>query len=268
MTRRAAILTPAAGLLAAQRRMRGRGMVLRIDSASKSAVVSHGSFPVNMQPMTMTFRVPRAADFALLSPGVQIRFDLVVDREASHIERIEVVAEATSDFAIETPKDLLTIGARVPDFTLADHRGRRTSLSEFGGSVVAVNFLYTRCPLPDVCPRLAYTFARLQRRFNGRPVGFLSITIDPEYDNPERLAAYAKIWKARDDVWRFLTGGWDEILSIARRFGMTYWAEDGQIAHTTKTAVVARNGTLAAVVEGSRYVVGELGDLIEQELQR
>lgn len=248
--------------------MRGRGMVLRIDRAARTAVVSHGSFPGYMSAMTMTFRVPRDADFALLSPGAQIRFDLVVDRAASHIERIEVIAEATSDFAIATPKDLLVPGALVPDFTLADHRGRRTSLAEFRGNAVAVNFLYTRCPLPDVCPRLAYTFARLQQRFDRRPVRFLSITIDPEHDTPDRLAAYAKIWKARDEVWRFLTGEWDEILSIARRFGMTYWAEDGQIAHTTKTAVVARNGTLAAVVEGSRYVVGELGDLIEQELKR
>ena len=243
---------------------RGRGMVLRVDRVKRTAIVSHGAIDGYMDAMVMEFSVPREADLAKLAPGTQIRFDA----DGASIERIEVIAESTGELKLSPPANELAIGARVPDFTLRDHLGRSTSLKEFAGNVVAINFLYTRCPLPDVCPRLAYTFARLQQRFDGKPVRFLSISIDPEYDTVERLAAYAKIWKARDRVWRLLTGTWDEIRATGGYFGMIYWAEEGQMVHTSRTAIIARDGRLAAVVQGSRYVAGELGDLIEQELRR
>ena len=68
-------------------------------------------------------------------------------------------------------------------------------LADFRGKVVAVDFIYTRCPLPDVCPRLAANFAALQRRFRdrlGSELMLLSVTVDPEYDTPAVLADYAK----------------------------------------------------------------------------
>src|SRR6185436_9646649 len=122
-------------------------------------------------------------------------------------------------------------------------------------------FIYTRCPLPEVCPRLSANFARLQRRFEthlGRDLVLLSITLDPGYDTSATLLEYAKIWKARPEGWRFLTGPQPEIEALAQRFGMSFWAEDGAITHNSRTAVLSRTGRLAAVVDGSSYQVGQL----------
>src|SRR5207247_989594 len=105
--------------------------------------------------------------------------------------------------------DQVAIGASMPDFVLTDQLHRRVRLSDFRGKVVAVDFIYTRCPLPDVCPRLSANFARLQRRFGekiGAELALLSITIDPQYDTPDVLLRYAKIWNAGPEGWRFLTG--------------------------------------------------------------
>jgi len=102
----------------------------------------------------------------------------------------------------------------MPDFTLTDQLNRPVRLSDFQGKVVAVDFIYTRCPLPDVCPRLSANFARLQTRFReriGRELVLLSITIDPQYDTPGELLKYAKIWNAEEQGWRFLTGADGEI---------------------------------------------------------
>ena len=74
---------------------------------------------------------------------------------------------------------------------------------------MAINFIYTRCPLPDVCPRLSANFATLQRRFRdplNRDLVLLSVTVDPDYDTPPVLADYARRWAADLSVWRFLTG--------------------------------------------------------------
>src|SRR5262249_51220814 len=153
------------------------------------------------------------------------------------------------------------IGAGVPDFELIDQSGAPLRLRDLDGKIVAVDFIYTRCPLPDVCPRLSANFAQLQRRFAGRmgtDLVLLSITIDPQYDTPEVLAKYAKIWGAKLAGWRFLTGSAEEVQRVAARLGMTYWPEEGLLTHTSQTAVIGRDRTLRAIVEGSSYTAGQL----------
>jgi protein SCO1/2 len=130
-----------------------------------------------------------------------------------------------------------------------------------------LNFLYTRCPLPEVCPRLAAGFARLQRRFRPSEMMLLSITLDPKHDTPAVLAGYGRIWKANPEGWRFLTGADGKIRDIAEHFGMIYWPEDGALTHTSRTAVIRRDGTLAASIEGAQFPLPQLIDLVAMEME-
>ena len=251
-------------------------MVLRVNPERRSVTVSHRDIAGYMPAMAMPFAVPHAKDLSGLTPGARIHFELVVGRHGSYMRRIRVTRGATeglgddgNELRLVRPGGTLSPGTRVPDFLLTDQLGRNVHLSDFRGQVVAVNFIYTRCPLPDVCPRLSANFARLQRRFRerlGRGLVLLSISIDPQHDTPEVLQGYGKIWGANPEGWRFLTGGTREIRQVAERFGMVYWAEEGMLAHTSDTGVIARDGRLAAIVEGSTYAVSQLGDLIAQEL--
>jgi protein SCO1/2 len=133
--------------------------------------------------------------------------------------------------------------------------------------VVAVNFIYTRCPLPDVCPRLSASFATLQKRFAdrlGRDLVLLSVTVDPDYDTPAVLAEYARRWGADDRGWRFLTG---DVARVAAQLGEVYWADEGTIGHNSVTSIVGRDGRLAAAVDGSSWRVDQLASLIAHELE-
>jgi protein SCO1/2 len=96
----------------------------------------------------------------------------------------------------------------------------------------------------------------------GTGLVLLSITIDPQYDTVEVLAEYARIWRANAEGWRMLTGSREHIGEVASRFGLVYWPEEGAITHTSTTGVIARNGRLAALIEGSSYDPMQLGDLI------
>jgi protein SCO1/2 len=253
-------------------------MVLRADPAARRVIISHRDIPGFMRAMAMEFEVRDPRELEGLAPGAQIDFELVAGKGGSYIRgvrRREVTADGVPDsdgrrFRLQTPAESVAVGAAPPDFALIDQNARPVRLSDFRGKVVAVNFIYTRCPLPDVCPRLSANFARLQGRFAARipkDLVLLSITIDPEHDTPEELRRYATIWKARPEGWRFLTGSYDDIRAVAARFGMNYWAEEGLITHTSRTAIVSRGGRLAGVVEGSRFMLPQLGDLIEKELE-
>jgi len=214
-----------------------------------------------------------------LQPGARIDCQLVVRKGRSFLEKIHVrqgapdgVVEDQGDrIVLPEPPEKVHVGEVLPDFSLTDQHGARVTLSELRGQVVAVNFIYTRCPLPDACPRLSATFARVQRRFAPRlakDLMLLSVTIDPEHDTPAVLAKYGKIWNTRAEGWRFLTGSTEEVQSVAGRFGMNYWSEEGLITHTSMTGVISRDGRLMAVVEGSSYRAEELGDLIEKEMEK
>jgi protein SCO1/2 len=237
------------------------GIVVAMDPAARTILVSHRPIPKYMGAMTMPFRVANASELQSLHPGVRVEFELVVSRNSSIARNIRKMA--VPDVEIPAPKEKLRIGEMVPDFQLVDQLGRPVRFSEFRGRVVAINFVYTRCPLPDVCPRLAANFALLQRQFSGQDLVLLSVTVDPEYDTPAVLAEYARRWAANYSIWRFLTG---DVARVAAEFGEVYWSDEGSIGHNSTTSIAGRDGRLAAIVEGSSYRVDQLRDLIARQL--
>jgi protein SCO1 len=238
------------------------GLVVAVDPPSFT--VAHRPIPGYMQAMTMDFRAASNRDVESLRPGMRVRFEL-----RDNVARdIKVLPADEKDMPV--PARQPVIGEAAPDFKLTDQLGREVTLRSFRGKLIALNFLYTRCPMPEVCPRLAANFATIQRRFGdkmGRDLMLLSITIDPQWDTPQVLAAYAKLWRAREDVWRFLTGSTEAVRRAATDWGLVYWPEEGAIVHTSRTALIGRDGKLLAVVEGSSFRTDQLVALIRRHLE-
>jgi len=108
---------------------------------------------------------------------------------------------------------------QVPSFQMVDQEGRAVTEADMTGRVHLVGFIYTSCP--DVCPaitaQMAGMQAQLARAGLSDRVHLLSITVDPEYDTPERLAAYAKVYGANTATWRFLTGRPNHVRSVVEQ---------------------------------------------------
>jgi protein SCO1/2 len=278
------LLASVPGVAFGQARHAMRGMVLSVDASRKTVVVSHESVPNLMPAMTMPFAVRNQRELAGLVPGAIVSFSLVLSSESGHIQDVRVVRYESVENDPLTARRLrllqhitgtsatpLAVGQTVPDFTLTDQSGTRVSLSQFRGKVVAINFVYTSCVLPQFCYRLANQFSVVQKRFQarmGRDLGLLTVTFDPARDTPERMAEYARQWSADRSAWRFLTGGVDDVKEVCRRFGVDAFADEGLISHTTRTVVIDRRGALAASIEGNRHTATQLGDLLAAVLNR
>ena len=240
------------------------GVVVACDPATRTMLVSHRAIGKYMPAMMMPFRVEDAAELAGLYPGARVRFELVVAGGRSFARNVS--RAGGGDVEIPPPRERLRIDEPVADVELTDQHGRTVRLSDLRGKVLAVNFIYTRCPLPDVCPRLSAGFAALARRFQkelGNSLVLVSVTVDPDYDTPAVLADYAKRWAAPPG-WRFLTG---DVSALAAQLGEVYWTGEGTIGHNSTTSVIGRDGRLAAVLEGSGYRVDQLAHLIERALE-
>jgi protein SCO1 len=236
------------------------GIVVAVDAASRTLLVSHREIARYMPAMMMPFRAESAADLTALHPGMRIAFDLDVGKDSSIARRIRPAGGP--DELIPAPPEKLAIGEPLPPFQLTDQQGNSLHLADLRGKVVAIDFIYTRCPLPDVCPRLSANFAMLQRRF-GAQITLLSVTVDPEFDTPTVLADYARRWAAGPE-WRFATGN---VAPLAAALGEVYWAGEGSIGHNSTTSIISRDGRLAAQVEGSNYRPDQLAHLIARQLE-
>jgi protein SCO1/2 len=221
-----------------------------------------------MDAMAMPFDLKGDARTAKLTPGDRVRFRLSIKSGRSWVDRVEVISAAAVDAGLQdTPAApiLVPVGTAMPDFDLVDQSDAAISLSSLKGKVVAVTFIYSRCPLPDYCPRMVENFRAIRQRFAdrmNRDLVFLTISFDPRYDTPAVLTEYAASRRAGGPGWHFLTGDPAKIERVCHAFGIEYFAEEGLITHTLETAVIDRSGRLAATIEGKDFTPRQLGDLV------
>jgi protein SCO1 len=99
-----------------------------------------------------------------------------------------------------------TLGT-LPDFALTDQTGHPFGTPDLRGKVWVADFIFTNCA--GSCPLLSQKMAEVARRARhlGPDFHLVSLTVDPERDTPERLAAYAAGYGANPRKWSFLTGG-------------------------------------------------------------
>jgi protein SCO1/2 len=254
------------------------GMVVAVDSPGRTFVASIEKIPGFMEAMTMSFEVLHAKELTGVVPGAIIEFTLVVAKNSSYAESIRIRRyqgleqdplsarrlSLLKEIATGRATKALAVGASVPDFSLTDHKHRRIALSQLRGKVVAINFMYTTCQLPDFCLRVVNHFGVLQKRFKeqlGRELILLTITFDPARDVPDVLDRYAAQWKPDPNTWRFLTGTVPDVHRVLEMFGVSAFPNEGLMDHSLHTVFIDRNGKLVANIEGNQYSSDQLVDL-------
>ena len=283
--RLAALLLLAANPALAAKEYTVTGMVLRVDRARNSFTASMQAIPGYMPAMTMPFEVRQSKDLDGLVPGAAVEFTLVVDRNSSHAERIRIVRyqsveqdpltanrlKLLNQIATGAARKPLAIGETVPEFRLTDQKRRPIALSALRGKVVAVNFIYTSCALPNFCLRIANNFGVLQKRFKaqlGRDLVLLTMTFDPVHDTPDVLAEYARQFNADPATWHFLTGAAADVQRVCHVFGVDFFPDEGLMDHSLHTAIIDRNGKLVANIEGNQFTADQLADLTQTVLNQ
>ncbi|MGZ3461338.1 MAG: SCO family protein [Archangium sp.] len=105
---------------------------------------------------------------------------------------------------------LLQLG-KLPAFTFTRQDDRPFGLEQLRGHPFVANFIFTRCP--TLCPVFTAKMARLQKQTAdlGGELALVSFSVDPKYDTPERLAAYAAKYGADPARWSFLTGDYEQL---------------------------------------------------------
>jgi protein SCO1/2 len=243
------------------------GQVLDVRSGGAELVVRHDDIPGFMPGMTMPFKVKPAAGSKGCATGDLIRATLhVTDTDAwlSDIVRTGSAPLPARTEPLRAPAALVEPGDEVPDQELVDQDGSRFRLSSLRPAVVLLTFIYTRCPLPEYCPRMDARFAEVQRSVEaGRvpgPVRLVSVSFDPDFDTPAELSRHAGRAGANPAVWRFATGPKAAVEAWGARLGLSLIRDEhapAGITHNLRTAVIDRRGRLVRILDGNQWTADQ-----------
>ena len=157
-------------------------------------------------------------------------------------------------FAFRTPDPKLEDLGTVPAFTLTDDGGRVFTEEALRGHPTIVDFVFTRCD--TICPVVSARMQRLQERLGdpkAEAVKLLSISVDPIYDTPDKLAAYAERFGAKPEKWKFLTGPIDKIHLLVEGPFMNSMLNEGK---TPSGAPAISHSGYFVLVDGDLHIRG------------
>lgn len=245
------------------------GVVQSVDLPKHSVRITHDDVPGLMPGMTMDFPV-LAGDAANLHAGERIRATLVIDQPGAEPRLVQIwpddrsqqaavaagqkaLREDTHDRGDEAYRE---VGERIPDFTLYDQNGAVVQSGRFRGKQVMLNFIYTQCPFPDMCPAATAKMAMTQRQAKAAgvtDVEFVSITLDPVHDTPGVLKEYARVRDIDTSNFSFLTGPEGAVQDLLTQFGVIADFSGGIPKHTLATLLIDAKGRIVWRADGSGW---------------
>jgi protein SCO1 len=243
-----------------ERRFELKGTVKAVDKTQRQVTIAHEPIKGFMDAMTMPFNVKDDWAIPVLAPGQVVEAILVVQGDHSWIEGLKISQTDAAANSV-TAGSMPTIGDEVPDFQLLNQDNKQIHLAQYRGRPLLLTFIYTRCPLPDFCPRTSMNFSRIHQEIlsiakSGRKPKLLTISFDTKYDTPAVLREYARRYMNPPDFeeWEFATGSQEDIRKITNYFGLTYRPESGQITHNLVTALIGADGRLTRLYQGNQWL--------------
>ena len=141
---------------------------------------------------------------------------------------------------------LIKIGP-APKFELINQDNKKITNETYKGKVYVLEFFFSTCP--TICPKMNESMLLIEKKFFGNPnFGIVSITIDPEHDNPQVLKDHAKLLGVKSLNWNFLTGDEAYIFNLANKGFNLYAGENKKVAggfeHSGLFALIDKNGNI------------------------
>ncbi len=161
--------------------------------------------------------------------------------------------ESRSDFADDKKSkvsdlafiEINGVPKKVPAFSFTNQEGKTITNKDYEGKVYVIEFFFTTCP--TICPRMNANLIQIQNTFKEfNDFGVASFTINPDYDTPEILKAYADKYGVTNPNWHLMTGDKETIYKLSNEGFNLYTAEEADVAggfeHSGNFALIDKNG--------------------------
>ena len=242
------------------------GTVYSVDVDNQKAMIAHDTIPNLMMPMTMPFFIKNKKDLTKIQVGDSVHFELVWEDIMPYARNFTFLGKGfipQNDEFFSDEFSEKNIGSIIDDASFLNLDSVSVSLSQTDGEYRFISYVFSRCPMPNLCPAIVLKNAALVNQFP--EINFIMISFDYKYDTPKVLdKSYGssvnsfKNWNA----WSS-TGFIEDVYRLVRQSGGSFWGiEQEKIGHTLSSVLIGKNREVLGVWKGENWGVKEVSNAI------
>tara|TARA_B100000029_G_scaffold277524_1_gene271962 strand:- start:4495 stop:5334 length:840 start_codon:yes stop_codon:yes gene_type:complete len=232
------------------------GTILELRKESKQLLIKHDEIPGFMMPMTMPFNLLDTLGIQNLSLGDSVKFILTVNQNESYAHDFFILGKGTiitPDLDWQDEHEPLEIGQLLSNASFLDLDSQLVSLSDSDGKLRLISFIFTRCPMPNMCPAVVLKNSYLAEQFKNDQIEFIIISFDYLFDSPSIMKLNYSSYKNKHSNLQFYSS-WNNInsiYSIAGQSFVRFWGiEENDIGHSLRSILVDNERRLLLSYDG------------------
>ena len=250
---------------------RVNGIVKEINYNENKLLIDHDDIPGFMVKMVMYFKTHESVDLNLISLNDSVSFDLVLNKNNSYTINYKILGNIVNNendfwddekelkYSLKAPSD------KFEDVTFLNLNSNEVKLSEITNQFSVISFIFSRCPMPNMCPAAIVKNQYLSNYFKDEDVKFLLISFDYLYDTPEVLNNIYGSLTSNNLMFLSSFNHVNDIQSLTKQSGLGFWGvEDNNIGHTMRTIVIDKDLRLLKTFDGLAWTAGEAKNSIEK----
>ena len=239
------------------------GIIQKINTEKKTIIVDHDSIPGFMMPMVMPFNFQNKKDIIGLAVGDSVKFRLVLTKKNSYATNFiklgsVFLGDSEDDFWEDEEFSQKNIGDFISDVNLVDINDGDIYLSSLNKKFKFISFIFTRCPIPNMCPAVVIKNGVLANNFRrNKDIELIMVSFDYIYDSPEILKEFYgesinkyenwRVWSSQNKI--------SDLYTLSSEIGCQFWGiEENNIGHNLRSALIGPNMELLKVWEGDEWL--------------
>ncbi len=237
-----------------------KGTVWSIDHEGNNITIAHDTIRDLMMPMVMPFLVLDKKELENLNIGDSVHFEFVWDDSNPFARKFNIVGEGTIpeyDNFFDDEFSEIQIGNVIEDVTLLDLDSSKVNLSDSDGRYRFISYIFTRCPMPNMCPAIVMKNKYLVQQFtDNEPIDFIMVSFDYKYDTPSTMDRYYGPSIEGHDNWKVWSssGRIEDIYRLVKQSGGDFWGvEQERIGHSMSSILIGPNRELLASWKGEKW---------------
>ena len=251
------------------------GVIKLINEEERTMLIDHEEIPGFMVKMEMFFNIHESVDINKFSVNDSVSFDLVIIEKDSYTKNYQLLGKSIysndsndvwdwDEDQDEAKYNLREPGDIIDNFTFTNIYNENINLADYKSKFIALSFIFSRCPMPNMCPASIYKNQFLADYFKNENITFLVISFDYLYDTPQVLKKEYENYNTENLHFLSSYQHMEDIIMLTQQTGVGFWGvEDNNIGHNMRTILLDENLKVIKSFDGMDWLPGDAKKDIE-----
>ena len=237
------------------------GVILEKNPDKRVFKIDHDRIPGFMEPMIMDLNVHNKVNMDNFNNLDSVSFNLIITEDSHYTINFKKIGvrQETENLDELWQDDLYSpkgIGDKFDDFKFYKTDYKEYTLYNNNKDYTVISFIFSRCPIPNMCPAVISKNQYLADSFSNRNIDFLILSFDYLFDTPEILKNnYGSIEEKLLNI-KFLssTDHYNDLILLTKQSNISFGGvEDNNIGHTMITLILDKDKKLIKSYSGMNW---------------